>query len=357
MQASATTRDPSSPTRVLVTGGAGFIGSHLVGHLLATEPGVRITVIDDLSTGLASNLDPANERVALIESDLTAALPLLAGSEPFDRVYHLAAAVGVDLVLSDPVRAIEVNVESTSALLRHLAAHGAPPTLVASSSEVYGKPGTSVFSEGDDSLYGSTTVTRWSYAHAKALDEHLALAYHATRGLPTVVARFFNTIGPRQRGQYGMVVPRFVEAALNGRALRVFGDGRQTRCFCDVRDVVPALPRLLASPRCHGRVYNIGSDRDISILELAETVLRTVGTPGAPGVTLVPYADAYPSGFEDLRHRRPDLARVREAVGFEPSIPLEKTIADIARSIRAASDNTPGDTPRDARHAPAGGER
>lgn len=365
MQASATTRHPSSPSRVLVTGGAGFIGSHLVEHLVgrqaghlvgqrddrvaghpAASPGVHITVVDDLSTGLASNLGAVAERVTLIESDLTAALPILAETEPFDRVYHLAAAVGVDLVLSDPVRAIEVNVESTAALLRHLAAHGAPPTLIASSSEVYGKPGTSVFSEGDDALYGATTVTRWSYAHAKALDEHLALAYHSTRGLPTVVARFFNTIGPRQRGQYGMVVPRFVQAALEGLPLRVFGDGRQTRCFCDVRDVVPALPRLLDDPRCHGRVYNIGSDHDISILELAGAVLETVGGPAAErsGVTLVPYADAYPSGFEDLRHRRPDLARVREAIGFEPSIPLEKTIADIADAIRAG-------------HTPAGGGR
>lgn len=347
MQAAATTRHPASPRRVLVTGGAGFIGSHLVEHLVGgaeSGPAIRVTVVDDLSTGLASNLDAVADRVTLIESDLTAALPALAEAEPFDRVYHLAAAVGVDLVLSDPVRAIEVNVESTAALLRHLAAHGAPPTLIASSSEVYGKPGTSVFSETDDALYGSTTVTRWSYAHAKALDEHLALAYHGTRGLPTVVARFFNTIGPRQRGQYGMVVPRFVQAALEGRSLRVFGDGRQSRCFCDVRDVVPALPRLLDDPRHHGRVYNIGSDRDISILELAETVLKTVAPSGASGVTLVPYADAYPSGFEDLRHRRPDLARVREAVGFEPVIPLTQTIADIADTIRAG-------------HAPAGGAR
>lgn len=347
MQAAASTRHPSSPSRVLVTGGAGFIGSHLVEHLLEgvpAGPGPKITVVDDLSTGLASNLDAFADRVTLIESDLTAALPALARAEPFDRVYHLAAAVGVDLVLSDPVRAIEVNVESTAALLRHLAAHGAPPTLIASSSEVYGKPASGGFSESDDAVYGSTTVTRWSYAHAKALDEHLALAYHATRGLPTVVARFFNTIGPRQRGQYGMVVPRLVEAAIEGRPLRVFGDGRQTRCFCDVRDVAPALPRLLDDPRHHGRVYNIGSDRDISILDLAETVLRTVGNPASPGVTLVPYADAYPTGFEDLRHRRPDLARIREAIGFEPMIPLSRTIADIAATIRAG-------------HAPAGGGR
>jgi len=326
--------NPGRPARVLVTGGAGFIGSHLVERLSAA--GHAVTVIDDLSTGRASNLDAAvsaGGRIELIESDLIDALPALEKAPRFDRVYHLAAAVGVDLVLTDPVRAIEVNVESTSALLRHLAARGAPPTLIASSSEVYGKPGTSVFSEDDDSIYGSTTVTRWSYAHAKALDEHLALGYHATRGLPTVIARFFNTIGPRQRGNYGMVVPRFVAAALEGKPLRVFGDGRQSRCFCDVRDVVPVLPALLDDPACHGRVYNVGSDRDITILGLAEAVIRTLGS--ASTVQMVPYADAYPSGFEDLRQRRPDLARVRAAVGFEPKIPLERTIADIAAVLRA----------------------
>lgn len=338
--------------RVLVTGGAGFIGSHLVDHLVEhlrgadagpggrRAAGGRVTVVDDLSTGRASNLDAVAGRIEFIESDLGAAIPRLADAPPFDLVFHLAAAVGVDLVLSDPVRAIEVNVESTSALLRHLAGHGRPPTLIASSSEVYGKPGTSVFSEEDDSLYGATTVTRWSYAHAKALDEHLALAYHATRGLPTVVARFFNTIGPRQRGTYGMVVPRFVEAALQGRPLRVFGDGRQSRCFCDARDVAPVLPRLLLDPACHGRVFNIGSDRDISILELAETVIRTLGSRSQ--IQLVAYADAYPSGFEDLRHRRPDLARVRDAVGFDPRIGLEQTILDVAESMKRQTLRTEG---------------
>lgn len=338
MGSAQTSRDFAGVRRVLVTGGAGFIGSHLVEYLVGL--GHRVTVVDDLSTGLASNLDGVGDRVELIESDLGAAIPALASAPSFDLVFHLAAAVGVDLVLTDPVRAMEVNVESTSALLRHLAAHGRPPTLIASSSEVYGKPGTSVFSEEDDSLYGPTTMTRWSYAHAKALDEHLALAYHATRGLPTVVARFFNTVGPRQRGTYGMVVPRFVEAAMQNRPLRVFGDGRQSRCFCDARDVVPTLPRLLQNPACHGRVFNIGSDRDITILALAETVVRTLDSHST--IQLVPYADAYPSGFEDLRHRRPDLARVREATGFEPGITLERTILDIAASWKKEGQRTGG---------------
>lgn len=331
MEHRASNQEPAAPRRVLVTGGAGFIGSHLVERLAGL--GHRVTVVDDLSTGLASNLDAVAGSVELIESDLEAAIPTLAGLPPFERVFHLAAAVGVDLVLTDPVRAIEINVGTTAALLSHLASHGAPPTLIASSSEVYGKPGASVFSEDDDTLYGPTTTTRWSYAHAKALDEHLAIGYHATRGLPTVCARFFNTVGPRQRGVYGMVVPRFVEAALAGEPLRVFGDGRQSRCFGDVRDIVPALVRLLDSPACHGRVFNLGSDRPVSILELAETVIRTLGSPS--DIRLVPYEDAYPSGFEDLRHRRPDLARVRAAVGFEAVTPLEQTIRDIAAEMRA----------------------
>lgn len=331
MAPSKPAREPTAVGRVLVTGGAGFIGSHLVEHLVGR--GHAVTVVDDLSTGRADNLASVAGRVELIESDLSRAIPALEARAPFDAVYHLAAAVGVDLVLSDPVRAIEINVESTSALLRHLIGRGAPPTLIASSSEVYGKPGTSVFSEEDDSLYGPTTITRWSYAHAKALDEHLALGYHATRGLPTVVARFFNTVGPRQRGNYGMVVPRFVEAAMEHRPLRVFGDGRQSRCFCDVRDVAPVLPALLGDPACHGRVFNIGSDRDITILELAETVVRTLDSRSE--IVLVPYSDAYPTGFEDLRHRRPDLARVRQATGFAPRIPLEQTILDISRCMRS----------------------
>jgi len=330
--------------RVLVTGGAGFIGSHLIECLIARSggSGLDVTVIDDLSTGRRENLDviaQAAERggatLRVIESDLVEAIPGLAAGEPFGTVFHLAAAVGVDLVLEDPVRAIEVNVESTSALLKHLAGHGCPPTVIASSSEVYGKPGTSVFSEDDDSLYGSTTVTRWSYAHAKALDEHLALGYHTTRGLPTVVARFFNTVGPRQRGRYGMVLPRFVGAAIEGKPLRVFGDGQQTRCFCDVRDVVPAVAALAETPACYGRVFNIGSDRPVSVRELGERVIEVLESPS--GIELVPYEDAYAPGFEDLRHRRPDLSRVREAVGFEVRHTLEQTIRDVAEDIRGGA--------------------
>lgn len=336
-----TSREGLAFRRVLVTGGAGFIGSHLSECLIARCGGedLTITIVDDLSTGRAENVklletaaEASGTKIEFVEADLGETIAGFAQADPFDAVFHLAAAVGVDLVLDDPVRAIEVNVESTSALLRHLAAHGAPPTLIASSSEVYGKPGTSVFSEDDDSLYGSTTVTRWSYAHAKALDEHLALGYHASRGLPTVVARFFNTVGPRQRGRYGMVLPRFVESALHGRPLRVFGDGRQTRCFCDVRDVVPAVVSLLETPVCYGRVFNVGGDAAVSVEGLARRVIEMTGSTSR--IELVAYEDAYAPGFEDLRHRRPDLSRVRKAVGFEQKFSLDQTIRDVAAEIR-----------------------
>jgi len=188
-----------------------------------------------------------------------------------------------------------------------------------------------VFSEDDDVVYGPTSVTRWSYAAAKAIDEYLVLGHHAAGDTRCVVVRLFNTVGPGQVGEYGMVLPRFVRAALAGEAIRVYGDGTQSRCFCDVRDVVTSLPRLLGHEACMGRVFNVGSDEPITIRELAETVRRVLGS--ASEIECVPYSEAYPSGYEDLQHRRPDLARVRSAVGFEPRIPLERTIRDLAEEI------------------------
>lgn len=329
---------PRATARTLVTGGAGFIGSHLADRLLAA--GREVVVIDNLSTGRRSNLPEHHERLTFIESDLGPLVPELGHTAelgPFDEIYHLAAAVGVQLVMEKPAEAIETNVTLTAELLsaaRFTGPRGsASRVLIASSSEVYGKGVGEVFSEEDDVVYGPTTVTRWSYAASKALDEHLALAYHRQSALPVVIARFFNTVGPRQVGTYGMVLPRFVEAALAGKPLRVFGDGNQSRCFCDVRDVVGVLPGLLARPECHGRVFNVGSDRPITINELAETVIRTLGSRST--LEHVPYSDAYPEGFEDLRRRRPDLARLREAVGFDASVPLETTIQDLAQSLRA----------------------
>jgi UDP-glucose 4-epimerase len=318
--------------RVLVTGGAGFIGSHLVERLLAR--GDSVTVVDNLSTGRRENLPRAHERLRFIEADLRDALTAFGRGERFDEVYHLAAAVGVRLVLAEPISSIETNVEQTAALLRFVLEHGdgrGVPTLIASSSEVYGKSAKSPFSEEDDVLYGPTTAGRWSYACSKAIDEYLAIAYAARHGMPVVVARFFNTVGPRQVGDYGMVLPRFVGAAMQNRPLTVYGDGSASRCFCDVRDVVEVLPRMLSTRECHGRVFNVGSDTPITIAQLADHVVRVLESRS--GTRHIPYSEAYPAGFEDLQQRQPDLSRLRSVLKFQPAIPLEQTIRDIAASL------------------------
>ncbi|HYE60357.1 MAG TPA: NAD-dependent epimerase/dehydratase family protein [Phycisphaerales bacterium] len=324
---------PGEHRRVVVSGGAGFIGSHLTELLLAR--GDHVTVVDNLSTGRRSNLPAMHERLRFVEADLKDALAAFGKGETFDEIYHLAAAVGVKLIIADPIRSIETNIEQTSALLRFAATRSREgrgvPTLIASSSEVYGKSTRSPFSEEDDVVYGPTTMSRWSYACTKAVDEYLALAYHAQQGLPAVVTRFFNTVGPRQVGEYGMVLPRFVQAALEGRDLEVYGDGTQSRCFCDVRDVVEVLPRLMANPACHGQVFNVGADTPITIGELASSVITTLRSTS--GVRKIPYTQAYTRGFEDLGQRRPDLSRLRAAVGFAPRIPLERTILDVAASF------------------------
>ena len=324
--------------RTLVTGGAGFIGSHLTQRLLGA--GRSVVVVDNLSTGQRSNLPDSHDRLTFVEADLSDVVAELGQDGElgaFDEIYHLAAAVGVKLVMERPAEAIETNVSLTADLLTAAMESGpggkASTILIASSSEVYGKGAQEVFSEEDDVVYGPTTVTRWSYAASKALDEHLALAHHRQSGLPAVIVRFFNTVGPRQVGTYGMVLPRFVEAALAGETITVFGDGTQSRCFCDVRDVVSVLPELMARTECLGRVFNVGSDEPITINELAEAVIKTTGSKS--GIEHVPYSSAYPVGFEDLRRRRPDLTRLRGAVGFEARVPLEKTIADLVETIQA----------------------
>jgi UDP-glucose 4-epimerase len=293
-------------------------------------------VIDDLSTGRRGNLPAAHPGLRFIEADLSSGLAGFGPQEQFDEIYHLAAAVGVRLIVDDPIRCIETNVHGTADLLRFAISHGPgggpAPTLIASSSEVYGKSERSPFSEDDDVVYGSTTRSRWSYACSKAIDEYLALAYNEKRGFPVVIARFFNTVGPRQVGSYGMVLPNLIAAAIAGTDLPIHGDGKQTRCFCDVRDVSAALPRLLGDMACRGRVFNLGSDRSVSINELADLVIATLGSSSRK--RLIPYDQAYSAGFEDLRKREPDLRRIREAIGFTPTHSLEDTIRDIAATIR-----------------------
>lgn len=313
----------------LITGGAGFIGSHLAERLVAS--GVHLTIVDDFSTGRASNLRHVpSESVTLVEGSVSNVIDDLPW-DSFDEVYHLAAAVGVKLILDRPIDTIERNVVETAALLRRVDEHRVP-TLIASSSEVYGKSTAIPFREDDDVVYGASVYTRWSYACTKLIDEFLALAHARERGVEVVVARFFNTVGPRQIGDYGMVLPRFVAAALAGEPITVYGDGTQARCFCDVRDVVTVLPKLVRTSGCYGRVFNVGHDELITINALATSVIRVLGSSSE--IVHVPYEKAYAAGFEDLAARQPDITRLREITGFAPRFALEQTIEDIAAVLQ-----------------------
>ena len=314
----------------LVTGGAGFIGSHLIERLL--ERGDRVVVVDDFSTGRRDNLAHLDgERIELIEGTVGATLGSLAGRR-FHEIYHLAASVGVFKVVEQPIETIRNNVLETSAVLEFAAASGTP-MLFASTSEVYGKSSKAPFAEDDDVVYGATIFSRWSYGCSKAIDEFLALAFHRERGVPILIARLFNTVGPRQVGSYGMVLPRMVAAALEGKPIEVFGDGRQTRCFCDVRDTVRALMALLSNRTCAGEVFNVGRDEPISIADLAQLVRTTLKSDSQ--IAFVPYDSAYGKGFDDLRHRQPDLTKLRKAIDFKPTINLEQTIRDLAAVMSA----------------------
>jgi UDP-glucose 4-epimerase len=328
------------PQQTLITGGAGFIGSHLA-ELLHAQ-GRSLVLVDNLSTGRRSNIAHLlGPRCRLVEASVAEALraqpDLLRGAA---EVYHLAAAVGVKLVVDEPIDMIRNNVEETAELLDAVAARApGAAVLIASSSEVYGKGVRMPLSEDDDLLIGPTTSARWSYALSKALDEHLALAHHRRGKLAAVVVRLFNTIGPRQVGRYGMVVPRFVQRAVEGGELEIYGDGKQTRAFCDARDVVRALAALVADRACHGRVFNVGSDREITVEHLADRVIALAGGDGV-SKRFVPYDRAYDVGFEDPQRRVPDLRRIRAAIGFEPRYDLDRTLSELialARASRAAA--------------------
>ncbi len=317
--------------RVLVTGGAGFIGSHLAEALAAR--GDEVTVLDDLSTGREENLRglSAAPGFRFSRGDVCDPAAVARAAEGCGAVYHLAAAVGVRLIVEQPVRSIEVNIHGTETVLRAAAERGLP-ILIASSSEVYGKGVRCPFSEDDDLVLGPTTVTRWSYAAGKAVDEFLALAHHRERGTRVVVARFFNTVGPRQVGRYGMVIPRFVDQALAGGPITVYGDGTQTRCFGFVGEVVRACIALLETPAAWGRVFNVGSPHEVSVNEVAEKV-RALVNP-ACSVEKVPFEVAYGPGFEDLDRRVPSVERLKSTIGFTPEKRLDEFLPEIVEDVR-----------------------
>ena len=313
-------------TSYLITGGAGFIGSHL-SHLLLDQ-GHQVVAVDDLSTGSLENLTPLKDRQSFtfVRETIMNAQVLDRLTSQAEIVIHLAATVGVRLIVEDPVRTIETNIMGSETVLKTANRYGCK-VLIASSSEVYGKGVKVPFCEEDDRLMGSTHQSRWAYATSKAVDEFLGLAYHRQFGLPVVIMRFFNTIGPGQIGRYGMVVPRLVRQALSGEPLQVYGDGLQTRCFTDVLDVVEAVSRLSQHPLAVGQIYNIGSTEEVSILQLAQRILALTASPSP--IQLVPYEIAYASGFEDMRRRLPSLEKITSLIGYHPRFTLAETLLKI----------------------------
>src|SRR5271154_76715 len=308
---------------ILVTGGAGFIGSHLVERLL--NDGKTVVVIDDFSTGSLKNLLAVekNPRLKIVRAKISECkeLPKLAANAEF--IFHLAATVGVELVVKSALHVLESGFHETEILLR-AAAKNSTPVLLASTSEVYGKSAKTEFSEDDDLLIGPPNQSRWSYASAKLTDEFLALACAREKKLPVIIARLFNTVGPRQTGRYGMVLPRFIAAAKKNEPLKVFGDGKQSRCFCLVNDVVEALVRLQNCEKARGEIFNIGGTEEISILDLARLVVKTLGSKSR--IELIPYDQAYAPGFDDMRRRKPLVEKLERFVNFKPQTPLREII-------------------------------
>ncbi len=312
--------------KVLITGGAGFIGSYLCRMLIAQ--GDEVTVLDDLSTGKYENLEEIDDgrRLKLIVTNVNNGDITDSAVKEADCVMHLASAVGVRLIIEQPVKTIESIVGGTETVLRSCARYR-KPFLLTSTSEVYGKGSKVPFCEDDDTVMGPTSKRRWSYASAKMLDEFLALAHWVETKQPVVIARLFNTVGPRQTGQYGMVIPSFVRQALRGQDITVFGDGEQSRCFAHVEDVAAALIRLIRTPAAMGNVVNIGNDKEITIMDLALKVKELTGSPSK--IVKVPYEQAYGEGFDDMRRRVPCLDKARRLIGYAPSRTLDDVLVDV----------------------------
>ena len=318
--------------RILITGGAGFIGSHLAEALVAE--GRAVTVIDDLSTGALANIAGLRRHpnFRFIRASIRDAKALAQALESVGFVYHLAAAVGVELIVKSPVYTIENNVRGTEDVLAAAARSGCG-VLITSTSEVYGKSARKRFREDEDLLIGPPTLGRWSYACSKLLDEFLGLAYYHEKHTPVTIVRLFNTVGQRQSGRYGMVLPRFVQSAIRGKPITIYGDGQQSRCFCHVSDVVRALVALPKQPQAAGQVYNIGSTEEVTIQELAKRVQSLCANRSK--LSYVPYAEAYEKGFEDMRRRVPSIAKIRQLIGWRPSKNLDEILQLVIAEKRA----------------------
>jgi UDP-glucose 4-epimerase len=312
--------------KILVTGGAGFIGSHLCELLV--QNGHTVVAIDNLSTGRLDNIVHLLPMPGFlfVRETITNSLVLDRLTSEADIIIHLAAVVGVKLIVEDPVNTIATNIMGTEAVLTTANRYGCK-VMLASTSEVYGKGSKVPFNEEDDCVMGPTSHSRWAYATSKAIDEFLGLAYYRQFGLPVVVMRFFNTVGPRQTGRYGMVIPRFVRQALLNEPITIYGDGEQSRCFADVADIIDAINKLSSTPAAVGQVFNIGSTEEVTIRELAEMVIAATGSQSK--VIYVPYEEAYAPGFEDMRRRVPDLAKVHQLIGYEPHFTLEATLTRV----------------------------
>jgi UDP-glucose 4-epimerase len=317
--------------KYLITGGAGFVGSHLCEHLCAK--GHAVVVIDDLSTGRIENVAHLEKegRLRIVVDSVANERLVEEAVKECDRIYHLAAAVGVRLILEQPTRTIETNIEGTEVVLRHASRHRRR-VLVTSTSEVYGKSEHVPFREDDDVLLGPTNRQRWAYAASKMVDEFLALAYWTEKRLPVVIVRLFNTVGARQTGRYGMVIPRLVSQALSGAPLSVYGDGEQSRCFGSVRDAVIGLDRLMDCEAATGEVVNIGNPTETTINALAKLVVSVTGSKSP--IAHIPYDQAFAEGFEDMRRRVPDIAKARRLVGFDPKVTLTQIVEEVAEDLR-----------------------
>ncbi len=321
------------PKKILITGGAGFIGSHLAESLL--KDGIAVSIIDNLSTGSMRNIAHliSNKNFSYAIADIRNETVLDRLMSQVDTVIHLAAAVGVKLIVDQPVHTIETNIMGTEAVLKTALRYRCK-TLVASTSEVYGKSTRIPYNEKDDVVLGTTNKSRWAYAATKMVDEFLALAYHHQYDLPVILVRLFNTVGPRQSGQYGMVMPRFISQALKNEDITVYGDGTQSRCFCDVNDVVKALKSLLTKTDAIGTLYNIGSQEEITIMELALRIKKQLKSRSK--IITVPYGEAYGPGFEDMTRRVPDTARIQALTGWKPKTSLDAIIRSIATHFKSA---------------------